>query len=710
MENPFVLPKDAYKRDLNIVKHYIDQNAVFLAKMQNISIEEAKAFIKKTIGPGGVRAFKDPKLTRTYRPDFADKTVITEGFYQYLTKAIKNKDIISPTLTTYVNPEIRESILVQSIENNVNKRKVNKKLMFKAKMDGNKELESFYNISQTGNKLSNNALSGAQVSTSTPLCNKSSHSTLTSGCRTTSGYGNANNEKMISGNRHYYNEEITRLNIISLITNTDYEQLERCIQTFGLKYPTQEDVFNCIDYSAKMYWNLHSKGGEVRIKDLISRLTPLECAAVIYTGDLYHIRLHNPEFIRNFLTEIITKKHETNLPNLDEFLSQANEDYISLAKQICDTENRGKKLDDLKGTQAYITTVATLENIYKTINKYSLFIRTFFVTENVPASLAYFPSSVRRSALMSDTDSTIFTVQEWVKWYCGGYYFTEEAMGIAATMIFLASQAITHILAMMSANFGVDPKRIHQIAMKNEYKFDVFVPTNKTKHYYALIGCREGNLFSEHELEVKGVHLKSSNVSPELIKDAHALITNYMTRVMRGEKISIDEAISHVANKEREIYEDIRKGHSRFFRRIQIKVADAYKQGPYESQYAQYLLWKDVFAPKYGDVPPPPFNSVKINTTISGASQFKEWLDNMTDKEFVNRIQAYLNKTGKKIINTFYIPQQAIEINGIPEEVFKIIDSRKIIKDNMSVFYLILETFGLYVNDKKNSVLLSDYY
>ena len=710
MDNPFVLPKEAYKRDLNVIKHYIEQNAVYLSKMQNITVEQARDFIIKTIKPGGVREFKDPVLTRTDRPDYADKKIVQEGYYQYLRRAVKNQDIISPTLTTYVNPKVRQSILVNSIENNINKRKKNKKLMFKALVDGDKVAESFYNTAQTGNKLSNNALSGAQVSSSTPLCNKSSHSTLTSGCRATSGYGNANNEKLISGNRHYYNEEITRLNIISLVTNTDYEQLERCIKTFGLVYPTHEDVYACIDYSASLYWNLSPKGGAERIKDLISRLTPLECAAVVYTGDLYHIKKHNDAFMRQFVKEVGQKVYKTNLTNLDEYLSNANEDYISLAKQICDTENRGKRLEDLKDTQDYITTVATLENIYNTINKYSLFIKTFFVTENVPASLAYFPTSIRRSALMSDTDSTIFTVQEWVKWYCGDYVFSEEAMGVAAVIIFFASQSITHILAMMSANFGIGTERIHQIAMKNEYKFDIFIPTNKTKHYYALIGCREGNLFKEHELEVKGVHLKSSNVPVEIIEDAHELMKKYMSTVMRGEKISIEEIIKHVKQKELDIYQSIRKGEARFFKRFQIKQENAYKQGPYESQYVQYLLWEAIFADKYGHVPPPPFNALKINSTIESNIDFKNWLDSIQDKSMVARIEAFLAKSGKKIINTFYLPQQIIDSHGIPDEIFRVINSRKIIKDNTSVYYLMLETLGLYINDDKNNVLISDLY
>src|SRR5690606_6568882 len=113
---------------------------------------------------------------------------------------------------------------------------------------------------------------------------------------------------------------------------------------------------------------------------------------------------------------------------------------------------------------------STVINIHQTIIDYKSFIECFFVTENVPASLAFFPTSIRRAALTSDTDSTIFTVQDWVKWKTGKMLVDNETNAVAATMIFLAAEAVTHILARMSANFGIETKRIHQVAMKNEFK------------------------------------------------------------------------------------------------------------------------------------------------------------------------------------------------------------------------------------------------
>src|SRR5690606_6303861 len=146
----------------------------------------------------------------------------------------------------------------------VEKRNINKRMMFEARGRGDEALAIAKNGEQTGNKLSNNALSGAHVSASTPLFNKTGHNTLTSTCRVTSGSGNANNEKLLAGNRHYWNYQIALNNIASITTNTDYPLLEAVMQKYQLHYPSVEDTFNVIAYSAKQYMRGEKSFGPIR--------------------------------------------------------------------------------------------------------------------------------------------------------------------------------------------------------------------------------------------------------------------------------------------------------------------------------------------------------------------------------------------------------------------------------------------------------------
>jgi hypothetical protein len=352
----------------------------------------------------------------------------------------------------------------------------------------------------------------------------------------------------------------------------------------------------------------------------------------------------------------------------------------------------------------------TALNIQNVLNSYSDLIRALWVTDNFPASVAYFPESIRRAALTSDTDSTIFTVQDWVIWFKGGISFDNEAMSIAATMIFLASQSITHVLAKMSANFGIIEKRLHQIAMKNEFKFDVFVPTQVAKHYFATISCQEGNVKPELEMEIKGVHLKSSNAPLKITKQASRMMEDIMLDVMAGKKISLLKILKEIGDTERLIYKSITSGELEFFRLAQIKEPSSYTTGDQAAPYGHYLLWNEVFAPKYGTIPPPPYTCIKVSTTLNNPSATKQWIETMKDRELAKRIDNWLIANNKKVIPTLMLSAELIKANGIPEEIISIIDIRSIVINLTRIFYLIAETLGFYINTNKNINLISDHY
>ena len=353
---------------------------------------------------------------------------------------------------------------------------------------------------------------------------------------------------------------------------------------------------------------------------------------------------------------------------------------------------------------------ATMENIQATLEKYRVFIETFFVSINVPASLAFLPTSIRRTALTSDTDSTIFTVQDWVQWKTGKMLVNDETNAVSATMIFLAAESITHILARMSANFGIETKRIHQVAMKNEYKFDVFVPTQVGKHYFAYIGCQEGNLYIDYDMEVKGVHLKSSNVPAPIMKKAENMMRSIMDAAAKGEKISIAEKLEEVAEIERSIIKSAMAGESDYFRSQQIKSAGSYSKEPEQSPYVHYLLWQRIFADKYGRVDEPPYSVFKVPVHLPNAKAIQAWLANIEDQHIRTELEGYFKETGRKTISTFMLPQQRLAVHGVPKELVQVMDLRRTVLDCTAVFYLILETLGWYCLDDKISELASDFY
>lgn len=709
-DNPFVLPSSSYKRDINPLRDYVEATSAYLHQMTGKPLEECTVFVKTEMRPGGQFEYKDPQITYLERDENGDRSQKTGTLGTYLNESIRNRELIAPTLTTYLPPTVKKSLLVDYIDANVKARGVAKKAKFKAEMEGNVVLMQIKDNEQTNKKLANNSISGAHVSPSTPLYNKTAHSTLTSNCRSTSGFGNANNEKFLSGNRHYWSPEIVMNNIISIITHTDYEEQARAMEKFGIRHPSIEETMECITYSTNLYWR--DKFQLKRVYDLVKTLSPAQRSAFVYTGDMYHLMRFNEAVVRTFITKLSTMVEVVH-PDPDSVFKSVSEEHVHLAAQICERYTKGLQLKadspekEIRGDGRGIM-ASTALNIGEVCEEYRDLIRAFWVTTNVPASLAFFPDSIRRSALTSDTDSTIFTVQDWVLWHQGWLGFDEKCNAVAASMVFLAAQTIIHVLARMSANFGIEEKRIHQVAMKNEFKFDVFVPTNVAKHYFALIGCQEGNLFKEYKKEIKGVHLKASNAPRFVMKEAEKMMLFIMNSVLAGKKIKITEILKTIGDIERQIFAAIADGGYQFFRMGQIKPPESYAKSAEESPYQQYVMWNEVFGPKYGIAPPVPYACVKIATELDTPTKTREWLEVLEDRELAARMENYLKRTGKRYLGSVQLPEQNLQTHGIPKEILQVAGVRKIVADATKVFYIICETLGIYMSNDKLTRLISD--
>jgi hypothetical protein len=704
----FAKEASQYVRKLNPVEHYVRDAALYLSTTTGKSLEECRSYIEKNIGPGGRFELKDPKVEFLMRKSNGDREKRVTTLSKYIEHSFKNKELIAPSFTTYLHPTVKESVLSRYIAKNIKRRSVAKGEFFKAKANKDSLLATLKKIEQTAMKLKNNSISGAHVSPSTPLYNPTAHSTLTSGCRNTSGYGNANNERFLSGNRHYFNREITINNILSVCNNTNLELVSEIIDKYGLTYPNFEQTLQCIRYSTSLYWLNDAWWAD--IVHLVMSLTGAQRAAVVYVGDFYHLMKFNEGFVRNFLRRLSTKIVNTH-PDPASVMKAAPEMYIILGHQICHKETLGvepKVYEKIVGTQAHHTLACTIENIADCIYEHRDLIDCFWMTDNLPPSVAHFPDSIRRSALTSDTDSTIFTVQDWMIWYGGAAVFTEETNAIYAAVVFLTSSTITHVLATMSGNFGIVEENIFGIKMKSEYMFPVFVPTQLGKHYYAVKSCQEGLILEKLEDEIKGAQLRSANAPAAVVADAKKMMLSIIQTVMENKKISLRHWLDHVADQELAIIDHIQKGGFSYFRSTSIKDSKSYSKDEEDSPYANHFIWNQVFGPKYGEMPEPPYDTYKISVDLDSPRKTAAWLQNMPDQELAQRMAAYLKRKEKTNITTFNLPAEMLQTIGIPEEIKHVINYGRIVKDICKMYYIVLETLGYYALGTKRIRLLHE--
>lgn len=709
--NVFVNPVDEYTRDIDLLTAWYHDMATGVALVKKVTYEVAMEYVKNVTSPGARYEIRDPRMKYVGRNEHGDRELKMTTFFQYLKNINDNKLIVSPSLAVYKNKEQEESITAIYISKNVKKRSVSKKEMFKAKEDGNKELAEFKNLEQNNAKIKNNALSGAHCSKSTILFIDTIHSSLTSLCRSASGYGNSNNEKITCGNRHYWSPEVVTSNILNIINTADMDLFQQAVVKYKLHIPTVDEVLSVIEYSTKNYWRDHRWSS---ITSLVESLSDLQRVAFTYTSDLYHIKLFNDDLMRKWLGNL-AKRVTTPVENPKQYLEGMTDETEALVSMICGSFMNGDglgKFDDFTEDLQQMLG-ATAKNVRDTMEEFELLTRCVLVSDCMPPTLANLPNILRRGAIASDTDSTIFTVQDWLKWYSGSVVGdTEETVAVGHSIAFLASSTITHVLAKMSANMGVAKNQLHQYAMKSEYWFPVFALTTRAKTYFALRAAQEGLVFKEEdiELEIKGAVLKGSNSPKAIIDDSRALILECLQKVRKGEQIEIAPILKRVGDIERNLFEEIKSGSPDFFKKLEIKDKESYKKGEWQSNYFHYLLWTKVFQDKYGECPEPPYAAIRIKLDTSTKTKFTEFLANIDDEDLKTRLLNTLVEGKKNMLTSIAIPKSYADSHGIPPEVIGGINIRHMVSNIMESHYVVLESLGFAFMESDKLRLVSDEY
>lgn len=707
--NPFVWEDSRYQRDFNNIPHYIHNTALYLSIVYGDDFDSCKQWVEEVTAPEGRFARVVPRVMVLTRPSEGNREVETITPDEFFNDIIENRRIVSPSLTVYHNPEYKKSILALFIAKNVKLRSKAKKEMFLAEQQGNITLKKIKNDEQSTRKISNNSLSGAHNSLFTILWLRSAHSSLTSTCRTATAYANANNEKFLAGNRHYYNPEVTMEALISTLALADFDAIATVINKYDLYVPTPEDVMETIRYSSDYYWP-HAKEAHEKFYEFAKRLNPIQRAAVVYCQDAWHLKKYNEGFMRQLITRLITVESVPH-PDPSSIWKLMTDDLKAFVFSLHGPELMGKVIKDLATTDPdlYGLVAATTVKTWAVLAEYSDVIETFWATPILPASVANFTSSTRRCSLLSDTDSTIFTVQDWCSWYSGVEAITRETSAVRNTMVFFAGQMVSHILAIVSANMGVVPDQLHQLAMKNEFSFPALTLTTRAKHYFASINEQEGTVFKKRKIEQKGVEMKNSKTSSELRDGAEEMIEWILDTVTAGEKLEILPRLKEIGDREREIIESVNNGKIKYLTTAQLKNIEAYSAGE-SSPYRHHLRWEEVFAPKYGDAPTLPYDCVKVSTELDSMTKIRAWLAGIEDVSIRDRLQRYIDRNRITNLSTFILPREICLQNGVPPEVVKAIDVRKLVYTAMSTFYLELETLGFFMVNDGLTRLVSDYH
>ena len=698
--NVFIKELSEYKMDMKPVQEYLRQASLYLHKVTGKNMDECMAIVKKKLSHADI---KDPIVKFNHRKENGDMFEDSTTIVNYIKDNIANDYIIVPSMTAYTNSSKERSLHASFLEGNIASRNSDKKKAFQYKQEKNKVMHGRFNTLQKSKKIANNSLSGAYASISTILYNPTAHYSLTSTTRTATSLANAITESMVAGNKHFRTPELVINYITSCLSIIDMNIIENIINKYGLYKPTSDEVFKSIERSTKLYWT--DDDNEYKVRKLLDSLTGVERAAILYTNDFYNLRVYNDVLIKNFvkvLSRRVTGLAQDPLKVLDE-----SEGFvINLIHHICAPDIKGKKVNykDMVGSPELDALGSTALNVNIVLEKYSDLLQAFFRNDVMPVSVAYIRDMVRRVTVLSDTDSTCATYQDWVDWYTGEISFSDEATAVSASVMTVVTQVLEHKLRQYTSNLNVPDHLKSKITYKGEFYWHSMTPMSVAKHYFASVAIQEGNVFSEDDLELKGVNLIASNAPMFVQKKTKELIISINETINSNKKVSLNHYLKEAADLERKILAEVNKGNIDILKTGKIKEASGYKLGPDRSPYLNHIFWETVLSGKYGAIGEPPYATVKLPTKLKTKRDMQLFLDGIKDPVIKDKLITYSKKYNKEYIGTFNLPLVIVGEHGIPDELVPAIDSDRIIFDSLGAIYMALE--GLNYFRKENMKLM----
>lgn len=685
-----------YKMNLNPIGNAIKQIRKFIEKVHKVPEEESLALTKKLIKD---HKAKNPIVTYYNKNEVGDMEKTTTTLSNYISEVAKDGNVIVPSFTVYTHPSKKKSIHSEFLFQNVIKRTEDKHNAFKYKQLGDKVKEDYYETMQKIRKIFNNSVSGAYGSKGTILSNYSAHYTLTSITRSVASIGNMTTESLVAGNKYFKDADVTINYIVAIITGISKPLIERVVDKFNIYIPTADELMEMILFSTRWYWSDAIK--EEEIYKLLCELEPFERCAVMYINDLWHFKKYNDTLMRDIISGMGLSATGLSKDNLKD-IGNSPEGIMNLVHLICNEDIKGMKVDykALVGTPLLDKIGSTAKQIQNTMDKYFMFFKAFYTTDILPTSIAYIRDMLRDAIVLSDTDSTCGAYDKWVEWYYGDIQFHPESIGIAGSIMTINTQLIDHHIKVLCANMNVDKNDYEILKMKNEFYWPVFVATNASKHYYADTYIREGNVFKESEMELKGVHLIASTIKIELKKLTHKIMEDLLHSVKNQEELYLKTYIDKVAEIEMSIVNSIRAGDVSVFKRMPVKGASTYKNGPDVSPYQYHTFWETNLAEKYGSPGMPPYTMVKIPLILENKTAVQDFLLSIKDEEIKSKMTTFFNNRKANDFKTLRLPLDIAIRGGIPTEFLDVINMKRIINDNLYAVYMVLETLGFHKKPK----------
>ncbi len=601
-----------------------------------------------------------------------------------------NGYIKTPSGASFVQPKERFSVFTPLILEKQAERKLVKKDEILAEAKGDTELAMIKNREQANIKIGINIFSGVMLANVT-YRSSAHYNAITSTARFGTMTGYAFTERTIADN-YYFSSENQAINwVINLLRiYPGDEELQAVLQQYNLIDIDRDSLLHRMCTAVNTYTpfckNFH-------LKELIGSLTQMQVNYVFYAGNLNRIMFTNPG-TKDIITDIMDI---TNIPEYTgpiKSIFELKDDTLCVLVNILLSDDfvdaDGKTITHDRIDSEFPVVANRIISLYHVIEKKFANLENLFdVLLNLsvlPADSLNHKNMVRKTVILSDTDSIILTLIHWAEWYTGESKVSKTALNVASIIVALLSKMFEYLFVTLLMRLGVERKFMRKLVMKNEFTFSVLIRTVISKHYAGYITIREGQIISPSKLELKGKNFISSTLCKETLGNTNDLIKFILDSAIDDIPITFRELIRKAVKFEQRIVQSTLSGETTFLEMLPIKREGEYKK-PFSSNFLYYEVWTAVFSEKYGPlalpqkcrvIPIKPITATTYKLIFTNESMHKGW-------------GKFFKKFPQKKIKRIFIPLTV----EIPPEIVPIIDHGKILSMNCYALNLILKSCNI---------------
>lgn len=396
---------------------------------------------------------------------------------------------------------------------------------------------------------------------------------------------------------------------------------------------------------------------------------------------------YNPtSYEKNFLKEVISNMNDSQKiavyykNNIYEFLDDTSfsDDHMKQLFGRTDFISPGDPPEEIE---------EDLEKMWSILKQYVLYnYHDFYRMQKIDGEK-------RKSVLTIDTDSNFVYVDPLYNYFAERYPdiidTNNNALRIStiAVIAYNLEHLLSSVFAKLSDHLGMQDDYYESYYMKNELLVGRLMLTPAKKQYGLTVIQKEGNMYDEPQMDIKGLSIRKVNTNPIVRQKYSDILQNDI--LFKEGPINISGIIKKYKLLEDEIKESLKEGKSQFLLPGKVNKAESYKDPYAILPFKATMIWNILYPNREINTPN------KINTIRVEIKNMDHVYEHITDEVLLSKFEEVfsneklLNAAGE--ITAIAIPE---DFKDIPEELINFINIESMIDLNTRAGIPILEALG----------------